>query len=139
MLYLRKENRYLHAICHDSIAIHSLSIHKLLNENLAELPTILDSFVTGYANTTSISIGSGGGGEPWSGGLRVCLNLKQPNKPQQKQPGQLSALISSGDSRLNVQGGPWLNIKRRSEIFTFTVKPLHIMLHFCYLCTMKYL
>ena len=34
-MYLRKENRYLHAIHRDSIAIHSLSICKLLNGYLA--------------------------------------------------------------------------------------------------------
>ena len=30
-IYLGKENRCLHAIHHDGIAIHSLSIHQLLN------------------------------------------------------------------------------------------------------------
>ena len=29
-----------------------LAIHQLLNEQLPELPAILDSFITGYANTT---------------------------------------------------------------------------------------
>ena len=38
-------NRYLHKICHDSIAIYNLSIQQLLSEQLAELPTILDSFL----------------------------------------------------------------------------------------------
>ena len=46
-----------------------LAIHKLLNEKLAELPPILDSFITGYANTTSTLVGVGGGGEPRSGGF----------------------------------------------------------------------
>ena len=66
MLYLEKENRCLHEIHHNSIAIHSLSIHKLLNGYLAELPAILDRFFSGYANTTSTYIGveGGGGGEP---------------------------------------------------------------------------
>ena len=45
MLYLGKENRCSHAICHGSVAIHSRSIHKLLNEYLTELPAILDSFL----------------------------------------------------------------------------------------------
>ena len=34
-LYLGKENRYLHAFYHGSTAIHSLPIHKLLNEYVA--------------------------------------------------------------------------------------------------------
>ena len=62
VLYLGKENRCLHAIHHHSVAIHNLSIHKLLNGWLAELPTIFDSFFTGYANTTSTPIGVEGGG-----------------------------------------------------------------------------
>ena len=44
VLYLGKENRCLHAIHHNSIAIHSPSMHQLLNGYLAELPAILDSF-----------------------------------------------------------------------------------------------
>ena len=44
VLYLRKENRCLHTIRHGSMVVHSLSMHKLLNEWLAELPAILDSF-----------------------------------------------------------------------------------------------
>ena len=52
MLYLRKENKCLHAIHHSSIAIHSLSIHQLLYEQLAELSASLD-IITGYANTTT--------------------------------------------------------------------------------------
>ena len=52
VLQLGKGNRYLHEICHDSIAIYNLPIHQLLSEQLAELPTILDSFA-GTANTTS--------------------------------------------------------------------------------------
>ena len=38
------KNRCLHAIHHDSIAIHSLSLHQLLNGYLAKSPTILGSF-----------------------------------------------------------------------------------------------
>ena len=34
-------NRYLHEICHNSIAIWDPCIHQLLSEELAELPTIL--------------------------------------------------------------------------------------------------
>ena len=56
ILYLRKENRCLHVIHHDSIAIHSLSTHQLSNGYLAELPTILDIF-PGIANTTITPIG----------------------------------------------------------------------------------
>ena len=75
MLYLGKENRCLHTICHDSVVIY-LPIHKLLSGYLAELPAILDSFLTGYTNTTSAPIGveRGGVGEPQGGGLRVRLN-----------------------------------------------------------------
>ena len=62
MLHL---DRCLHANCHVYLAIH-----KLLNEKLAELPPILDSFITGYANTTSTLVGMdgqvGGSGEPRS-------------------------------------------------------------------------
>ena len=65
MLHL---DRCLHANCHVY-----LTIHKLLNEKLAELPPILDSFITGYANTTSTLVGVdgqvGGGGESRSGGF----------------------------------------------------------------------
>ena len=66
----------MHAICHDSVAIHSLSIHKLLNGLLAKLPANFNSFFTGYTNTTSTPIGveDGGDGEPQSGGLKVRLN-----------------------------------------------------------------
>ena len=73
MLYLEKKNRYLHGIYR--IAIHNLTIHKLLNGWLAEFPVILDIF-TGYANTTSapIEVEGGGGEEPQSGGLSVHLN-----------------------------------------------------------------
>ena len=72
VLYLRRENRFLHAICHDyNIAIHSLSMHQLLNGKLAEFLEFLDSFFTGLASTTCTPIGmeGGGGGEPQSGGL----------------------------------------------------------------------
>ena len=40
---------------------HSLSIYELLNEWLAELPTTVDIFFTGIANTTNTSIGVEGG------------------------------------------------------------------------------
>ena len=55
-LYLRKENRCLHAILHNSIAIHSPSIHQLLNGQLDELPIILDQFFNAAANITSLSV-----------------------------------------------------------------------------------
>ena len=41
-------------ICDDSIAI--FIVHHLLNGQLAELPTILDSLLTVIANTTSTAI-----------------------------------------------------------------------------------
>ena len=44
ILYLGKENRYFHEICHSSIIIYNLSIHQLLSEWLAELPAILERF-----------------------------------------------------------------------------------------------
>ena len=37
-----------------------------------------------------------------------------------------------------IQGRPWLKTKQRSENFTFIVGTLHIMLHFLYLYTIKY-
>ena len=36
VLYLEKENGCLHEIHHDSIAIYTLPMHQLLNEQLAE-------------------------------------------------------------------------------------------------------
>ena len=42
-----KENRCLHGIHYPSIAIHSVSIHQLLNGWLAEFPAILDSYLLG--------------------------------------------------------------------------------------------
>ena len=53
----------MHVIHHDSIPIHNLSMHQLLNGCIAELLTISIVF-TGVANTTSIPIGveDGGGG-----------------------------------------------------------------------------
>ena len=142
----------MHAIGTGSIAIHNLYRHQFLNEYL--LPTILDSFIIGYANITSILKGVKGGGEPqrgegWWGAskrqanplckvktakwhqlvlfsvlnpcptspaicvviysrLAACLGemesfkdhlstrgclTKLRNKPQQKQPGKLSALL----------------------------------------------
>ena len=68
MLYLGKENRYLHAIHHNSIAIHNLFIHKLLNGYLVEYPAILNSIFTGYINTTSTPIEVEGGG--WWGATK---------------------------------------------------------------------
>ena len=51
----------MHEICHDSIAIYNLSIHQLLGEQLAEFPTILDSFFTGVANIRlSVALLQGG-------------------------------------------------------------------------------
>ena len=44
VLQLRKGNRCLHEVCHDSLAIYILSIYQPLSEQLAELPTILDTF-----------------------------------------------------------------------------------------------
>ena len=62
-LYLSKKNRCLHVIHHDSIPIHSLSMHQLLNGCIAELLTISIIF-TGVAYTTSIPMGvEDGGGE----------------------------------------------------------------------------
>ena len=43
--YLGKENSYLYAIQYNSAAIHTLSMHQLLNGWLPELPTILDSLL----------------------------------------------------------------------------------------------
>ena len=43
------------------IATHSLSIHQLLNGQLAEFPTILDCLLTRIANTASTPIGMEGG------------------------------------------------------------------------------
>ena len=43
-------------ICHNSVIIQSLSIDKLLNGELIEFLVLLDSFVTGIANSTSTSI-----------------------------------------------------------------------------------
>ena len=73
VLYLRKGNRCLHAICHDSITIHSLSVYQMFNGQLAKLPTILQRLFTGVANITSnpIEVGDGGGREPQSGKQRL--------------------------------------------------------------------
>ena len=49
-----------------SIAIQSNSLYLLYTGYLAEFPTILDSFITGVANTTSTPIG-------WKGGGRVAM------------------------------------------------------------------
>ena len=49
------------AIHDDSTAVHSLSIHQLLNGQLAELAAILDSLLTGIAKTTSTPIRVEGG------------------------------------------------------------------------------
>ena len=49
----------MHEICHDSIAIYyNLSIQQLLSKQLAELPTITDSFYS--TTTTSIRWGQAG-------------------------------------------------------------------------------
>ena len=49
----------MHEICHDSIAIYyNLSIQQLLSKQLAELPTITDSF---YSTTTTPIRWEGGG------------------------------------------------------------------------------
>ena len=50
-------------------------MHKLLNEWLAELPTIL-SYFTGYANTISTPIGvkAGDGGGGWWGATKWQVN-----------------------------------------------------------------
>ena len=55
----------------DSIAI--FIVHHLLNGQLAKLPTILDSLLTGIANTTStaIRVEGGGSGEPQNGRQRL--------------------------------------------------------------------
>ena len=37
-------------------------MYQLLNGQLAELPTMFDSFFTDYTNTTSITVGVNGGG-----------------------------------------------------------------------------
>ena len=50
--------------CNLPIVINSLSMHQLLNGWLAELPTSLGSFFTGYTNTTSTPVGMEGGEEP---------------------------------------------------------------------------
>ena len=62
MLYLQKENRCLHKICHNSIAIYILSMHQLLNGWLAESLTTVDNYFTGVVNTTSTPTGWEGGG-----------------------------------------------------------------------------
>ena len=56
-----KENRFLHEICHNCLALYDLSIYQLLVEWLAEFPTILDSIITGIANTSSTPTGWEGG------------------------------------------------------------------------------
>ena len=71
MLYLGKENRCLHAICHSFIAIHSLSIDQLLNGWLAEL---LAHLLAANTTSTPIEVEDGGGEEPQSDGLILCVN-----------------------------------------------------------------
>ena len=57
-MQLGKGNRYLHEICHDSIAIYNLSIPQLLSEQYVELPTVFN----GVANTSCTLTGQMGGG-----------------------------------------------------------------------------
>ena len=49
------ENRYLHAIHHNFIAIYCLTMHQPLNGWLAKLPAILE-YLNGIANSTSTLI-----------------------------------------------------------------------------------
>ena len=73
MLHLGKENRYLHAIRHASIAIHGLSIATQAVEWIANLiSSILDSFL--LAMPIPQAVEGGGGGEPQSGWLMVHAN-----------------------------------------------------------------
>ena len=72
-MYLGKENRYLHAIHHNSVVIQSLAIHG--PTVIAEMPPILDSFFNCLANTTStyIRVEGKGSGEPLCGGqIKSC-------------------------------------------------------------------
>ena len=55
---------------HNSITIYTLSMHKLLNGQLAEQPTILDSILTRVVNTTSTPTRWEGGG--WVGSHKVA-------------------------------------------------------------------
>ena len=78
VLYLSKENRYLLAINHNSIAIHSLSLHQLLNGQLAELPTVFGSFF--YWHNYYNHFCKGGGqrrATMWQ--AKAMSTLKQPN------------------------------------------------------------
>ena len=59
-LYLEKENGCSHAIHHNSVVIHSLSINQLLIR-VECMPAILDSFVTGVVNSISTPTFTGGG------------------------------------------------------------------------------
>ena len=45
VLQFSKGNRYLHEICHESMANNNLPIYQLLSEQLAELSAILNSFL----------------------------------------------------------------------------------------------
>ena len=53
---------YLHVFLHKSIAIQSNSLYLLYTGELPGFPTILDSFFTGVANTSSIPTGWEGRG-----------------------------------------------------------------------------
>ena len=60
-IYLENDQSCLHMFLHKSIAIHGNSLCLLYTGQLAEFPTMLDSFM-GVANTTSTLIGREGGG-----------------------------------------------------------------------------
>ena len=63
-----------------------------MNRYLAELPTILDKFFSGIANTTSTYIGvEGGGKESWSGKTSI--------KTWSTQTGTIGAIFSSTHHR----------------------------------------
>ena len=64
----QEKNTFLHAIHHDSIPFHILSMYHLLNGPLAEFLAILEKFFISIINTTSTP--GGGGGEPGSGWKR---------------------------------------------------------------------
>ena len=106
-MYLWKENRCLHAICHDSIVIHTLSMHQQLNEQLASrISCHFRQLFIGVTNTTSTPIRMEGRGwwraTKWQ--AKAMSTLKQPN-------GSICVIISTHISHkaANYYINPWQN------------------------------
>jgi len=75
--YISRRQRDAYMDFYTNLIIQYLSVDKLYEGQLADFPTILDSFYTTITND-HIEVEVGGGGEPWKWQVSSCVEVDMP-------------------------------------------------------------